>query len=557
MFDFAAIVSFGGLLYWTSGPLCKTYLNYTSEFIRKVLIESTISTSEKHYITSDNKQAFQWLIDEKRKLIFLVFCTYVNALSTISNLELIDSFGIGSKGYPAISDYVQKYLNESIYNILKVSSVSCAGDQIECIETPICLQDAEPKPSSDPANRQAKQPLRRSKKINRKWDDPYYNGEDNDLSELNFGSEDQTDQNIQTSSMISLTGIGEEVPELRKASSKALSPNSGILSSLWGKINEISGISKCLSHENLASPLLTLKESLIAKNVAESVASEVCSAVERKLVGKELSAFSASGSLNTIIRDATSLIIQQILTPSDDSRFSNDIFLGMAEAKEQGRPFVAALVGVNGVGKSTSLSKLVYWTLQRGFRVLVVAGDTFRSGAVEQLSVHVKNLSKVGSVTLFERGYGKDAASLAKEAIQHAKANAIDVVFIDTAGRMQDNTPLMKSLAKVKSLLISIANPDRIIFVGEALVGNEAVDQLLKFNASLIKDAPLSSPTSRPRIIDGIVLTKFDTIDDKVGAAVSMAHISGAPILFVGVGQTYLDLRRLNVTSVVDSLLGV
>lgn len=73
MFDFAAIVSFGGLLYWTSGPLCKTYLNYTSEFIRKVLIESTISTSEKHYITSDNKQAFQWLIDEKRKLIFLVF----------------------------------------------------------------------------------------------------------------------------------------------------------------------------------------------------------------------------------------------------------------------------------------------------------------------------------------------------------------------------------------------------------------------------------------------------------------------------------------------------
>lgn len=107
------------------------------------------------------------------------------------------------------------------------------------------------------------------------------------------------------------------------------------------------------------------------------------------------------------------------------------------------------MVGVNGVGKSTSLSKLVYWTLQRGFRVLVVAGDTFRSGAVEQLSIHVNNLSKIGSVSLFERGYGRDASALAKEAIQYAKANAIDVIFIDTAGRMQDNIPLMKSLAKV------------------------------------------------------------------------------------------------------------
>ena len=94
-------------------------------------------------------------------------------------------------------------------------------------------------------------------------------------------------------------------------------------------------------------------------------------------------------------------------------------------------------------------------------------------------------------------------------------------------------------------------NPDKIIFVGEALVGNEAVDQLSKFNQAL-KDF---SGSSHPRTIDGMILTKFDTIDDKVGAALSMTFITGKPILFVGTGQTYTDLRKMNIKSIVHSLL--
>jgi signal recognition particle receptor subunit alpha len=112
---------------------------------------------------------------------------------------------------------------------------------------------------------------------------------------------------------------------------------------------------------------------------------------------------------------------------------------------------------------------------------------------------------------------------------------------------MQDNEPLMRALAK----LVTLNNPDRIFFVGEALVGNEAVDQLTKFNAAL-KDF---SGVASPRQIDGIVLTKFDTIDDKVGAALSMTYTTGQPILFVGTGQTYTDLRKMNVQSVVEALL--
>lgn len=107
----------------------------------------------------------------------------------------------------------------------------------------------------------------------------------------------------------------------------------------------------------------------------------------------------------------------------------------------------------------------------------------------------------------------------------------------------------MRALAS----LIHVNNPNLVLFVGEALVGNDAVDQLVKFNRALYDLAPPGA--TQPHNIDGIVLTKFDTIDDKVGAALSMVYTSGAPIMFVGCGQTYVDLKKLNVKSVVRSLL--
>jgi signal recognition particle receptor subunit alpha len=153
------------------------------------------------------------------------------------------------------------------------------------------------------------------------------------------------------------------------------------------------------------------------------------------------------------------------------------------------------------------------------------------------------------SVTLFEQGYGKDPASIAQSAIHLAKERNIEVVLVDTAGRMQDNEPLMRALSK----LINVNNPDLVLFVGEALVGNEAVDQLTKFNQALADHS--NTIGDKARLIDGIVLTKFDTIDDKVGAAVSMTYITGQPIVFVGTGQTYSDLHNLNANAVVNSLL--
>jgi len=173
--------------------------------------------------------------------------------------------------------------------------------------------------------------------------------------------------------------------------------------------------------------------------------------------------------------------------------------------------------------------------------------------------VHVRNLSMLvvdgptgskGQVELYERGYGKDAAGIAKEAIAYARDNNFDVVLIDTAGRMQDNEPLMRALAK----LVAVNSPDKILFVGEALVGNEAVDQLTKFDRAL-KDFSAASGTRKERGIDGMLVTKWDTVDDKVGAALSMTYVTGQPIVFVGCGQTYTDLRQLRVENVVEAIL--
>lgn len=193
--------------------------------------------------------------------------------------------------------------------------------------------------------------------------------------------------------------------------------------------------------------------------------------------------------------------------------------------------------------------QIAFWLLDNEIRVLIAACDTFRAGAVEQLRTHRRHLDSLhpgDRVQLYERGYGKDAAGIALEAINYARDRKFDVVLIDTAGRMQDNEPLMRALAK----LVKVNQPDLVLFVGEALVGNEAVDQLTKFNRALAD----FSQSEQPRLIDGIVLTKFDTIDDKVGAAVSMSYITGQPIVFIGTGQTYTDLKNLNAKAVVNAL---
>lgn len=245
-------------------------------------------------------------------------------------------------------------------------------------------------------------------------------------------------------------------------------------------------------------------------------------------------------SLRKILTPTTSLDILRSITSVTSPSNLNPL-------SPKARPYVVSIVGVNGVGKSTNLSKLAFFLLQNNFSLLIAACDTFRSGAVEQLRVHARNLKELsdreslGRIELYEKGYGKDAANIAKDAVAYAASNHFDVVLIDTAGRRHNDTRLMSNLEK----FANFANPDKILMVGEALVGSDSVAQARSFNSSF----------GARRGLDGFIISKCDTVGDMVGSLVSMVHATGIPVVFLGVGQHYGDLRTLNVGWAVDMLM--
>uniref|UniRef100_A0A6B2KZZ6 SRP54-type proteins GTP-binding domain-containing protein n=1 Tax=Arcella intermedia TaxID=1963864 RepID=A0A6B2KZZ6_9EUKA len=361
------------------------------------------------------------------------------------------------------------------------------------------------------------------------------------LKNFNFSDPPENTGTEKTTSPEEL-GIGEKVridefsesesseTEEEEEDENPKAQKSGLLSFFTNIIN------KELTEKDLAPVLKQFSDHLISKNVAKDIAEGLCSSVSQSLVGKQLNTFSR---VSQTVKEAMEAALTRILTP----KRTIDVLRDARASSRKKVPYVIVFVGVNGVGKSTSLSKVCSWLLQNNLSVMMAACDTFRAGAIEQLEVHAKNLG----VNVFHQGYGKDPAGVAAAAIAHAKRAGIDVVLIDTAGRMQDNKPLMTALAK----LVGVNEPDLVLFVGEALVGNEAVDQLTKFNRSLEE----FGTDKNPRGIDGIFLTKFDTVDEKVGAAISMAYTTGQPIVFVGVGQKYSDLKVLNVQRIVSVLL--
>jgi signal recognition particle receptor subunit alpha len=314
----------------------------------------------------------------------------------------------------------------------------------------------------------------------------------------------------------------------------------------WGK--SLSGLfaqmtgQKVLTKQDLEPPLNEMHRLLTGKNVAADIASQICQQVERALVGKKLNSMYR---VKTAVRQALEKVLNKLLLPSTQLDLLRQVVSKRDQASsffsksKTQRPYVIVVVGINGVGKSTSLAKLAYYLKNNGCQPLLAACDTFRSGAVEQLSVHARCLG----LPVYSKGYSKDPSAVATAAIEEATKNGNDVVLVDTAGRMQNNMPLMKALGK----LAYENKPDMVVFVGEALVGNDGVDQVKMFDKAV-------SFQNKSQRVSSIILTKFDTVSDKVGAALTMTHVTNAPILFVGTGQKYHHLQKLSTASVIKAL---
>ncbi|CXI69331.1 signal recognition particle receptor alpha subunit, putative [Plasmodium berghei] len=351
-----------------------------------------------------------------------------------------------------------------------------------------------------------------------------------DIEKLDYSSKSENKNN--SNEIVKYEG------EFDDSSDSSITENkNNIMSQLNDSILKMFLSNNTIEESDIEKILQEIKTKLLSKNVASEICDILIERMKEKLIGKKKTMFSLNvkKTVSTIFSDT----LQSILIPKD----SVDVLRSALEAKSLGKLYSICFLGVNGVGKSTNLAKVCYYLKTKGnLKIMIAACDTFRAGAIEQLRIHAKCLD----VYLFEKGYGKNAAAIAKDAISYAKKEKYDVILIDTAGRMQDNEPLMRSLGK----LILINNPDLILFVGEALVGNDAIDQLKKFNQTLI-DATCDT---HKRTIDGILLTKFDTVDDKVGTALSMVYLTGRPIVFVGVGQKYTHLKKFNVNMVVKAL---
>ena len=263
---------------------------------------------------------------------------------------------------------------------------------------------------------------------------------------------------------------------------------------------------------------------LLESDISSEAVTSVLDALRKSLIGARLR---RGAELAKVLEAALKRALRNLLSAGYwDFDASIQSFLDQGDA-----PVVVMLVGVNGTGKTTTAAKIAHRLQSNGHSVIAAAGDTFRAGAIQQLESHCENLG----IRCISSQRGGDAAAIARDAIESAKAKNIDVVLVDTAGRMQNKTNLMKELEKVRR----VANPHLVLFVGDALAGNDAVDQAKMFQEMMR--------------FDGAVLSKMDT-DAKGGAGLSIAFATGRPIVFAGIGQGYDDLLQFNPDWLLDEM---
>jgi fused signal recognition particle receptor len=280
-----------------------------------------------------------------------------------------------------------------------------------------------------------------------------------------------------------------------------------------------------LKAENLRSVLSDFKMTLAENDVAFPVADRICDELEKRLAGVQVKRLE---DRKKIVEEKLRQVLLEVMLTNNKIDL-----LKMVEAKRgKGEPFVLLFVGINGTGKTTTIAKVAQFLRDKGYSVVLACSDTYRAGSIEQLEEHARRLG----MRIIKHKYGADPAAVAYDAISHAKAHGINVVLIDTAGRMQTNQNLMNELAKVKRVI----TPDLTVLTVDSLTGNDAVMQAEEFHKCVG--------------IDATILTKVDA-DVKGGSALSVTYVTQKPILFIGVGQTYKDLEVFDPEKFVNMVL--
>ena len=275
-----------------------------------------------------------------------------------------------------------------------------------------------------------------------------------------------------------------------------------------------------IRESHLENVLWEMELALLQSDVAMEALEDMKAIIKKRLVGLRVE--NRSEIVPTIEKALKASLVELL----SKNVFNPDILL-----EDRETPLVVAFVGVNGTGKTTSIARITHWLKENGKSVVLAAADTFRAGAIEQLDLHATKLG----CKIIKHQSGGDPAAVAFDAVEHAKAKHRDIVLIDTAGRMQTNSNLMDEMKKIRR----VASPDLVIFVGDSLAGNDAVEQAKKFHEAVD--------------IDAVVLTKLD-VDAKGGAALSISSAIDKPIAFVGIGQEYEDIMPFDAAWIVERI---
>ena len=283
---------------------------------------------------------------------------------------------------------------------------------------------------------------------------------------------------------------------------------------------------KELKEKDIDEVLFELEIALMESDVATEVIDSIKSDLKKKLIGI------------TVEKEKIESMVKQSLRENISNLFDTagkiDILSNIQKKKDTGEPYIVLFLGINGTGKTTTLAKVAHLLQQNKFSVVIAASDTYRAGAIEQLSEHAKRLN----LKIIAQNYGSDPAAVARDAVLYAKSHKIDCILIDTAGRMQTSKNLMDQISKINK----VVNPDLRIFVGDSLAGNDTVNQAREFH--------------QYTKFEGAILTKSDA-DARGGAAISIVKITSTPILYLGMGQEYKDLKIFDKDAFLESIFGL